>query len=637
MNNIKKLLILITLITFAFSEDSLNIDNLLNSIEVKNDLSSKTKLENSGVRYIYTRNDIDRMQARNLKDILKSAYPLGYSENRYGLSDPMTGSGTTQPFVSSSIRVFIDDQEISNGLYGSGLITMGDMDIGFVDHIELYSGNPTYEFSTEVTFSLIKLYSKVASKDGGNKLLINYGSYDASHTSFYNSANLGKDWAYFTYISQNNDKRKKYTSHTTKLSRDKKDTHIFTSIYNKDNHIILDAFTQKRDSFINRSLDATPTDATMEIDNLHLGYNGSYNKFSYLISYDYGKANSNFKDDDGNITSAIVNSKASVLNSDIKYTHESKRNKFIFGAKHRVKKYKYDQFTLNTIDVEILVPTANLNNTQQTINTIFLENQYSIKENSIITTGINKSSIKNNNSIQDDKILMYRLGFTNTNDKWIFKTLFSHNEKVLDPYMVSGEGVYITPGKKKPQEENLFMENISYEKDNNKYEIILSKLKTKNHLLPIGTFNNVPGFIDNYNKIIYIRSAVAGYTYHYNEYDKLYTTVGYNKIDNLPINDLLKEYSFTVLNLNKYNSYDIFNEFLYYKNNIGKRDYIDYSMGITYHKTQDLSISLKGVNLLNKAKKSNYVRINPSNGSTESSLSISSIDRSITITLEYTF
>jgi len=634
-SNIKKLLILLATTTFSFAEDDLNIDNLLNDIKVKSDLSSKTKLENSGVRYIYTRDDIDRIQARNLKDILKSTYPLGYSENRYGLTDPMGSGGVTQPYVSSSIRVFIDDQEITNGLYGSGLISMGDMDIGFVDHIEIYSGNPTYEFATEVTFSLIKLYSKVASKDGGNKFLVNYGSYGANHSSFYNSSNFGKDWAYFTYISKNDDKRKKYTSHSTELSRDKKDIHLFSSIYNKNNHIIFDAFTQKRDSFINRSIDATPTDATMDIDNLHIGYNGTYNNFSYLISYDYGKVDSKFKDDLGTITSAIVNSKASVLNSDIKYTYKTTNNKAIVGLKHRIKKYKYDEFKLNDNDVQIVIPTANLDNTKQTINNIFIENQYSIKENSIITTGINKSDIKNNNSSQDDNILMYRVGFTHTNNYWIFKTLFSHNEKVLDPYMVSGEGIYITPGDKDPQKENLFMENISYEKDNNKYEIILSKLRIKNYLLATEETN---GLIDNYDKTIDIKSVVTGYTHHYNEYDKLYATLGYNTMKNLPQTDCLKEYSFTILNLNKYKQYDIFNEILYYRNNTINKNYFDYSMGIAYHKTQDLTISLKAVNILNKAREVHYIRKNASNPTLdEEPLSIPSIDRSITLTLEYTF
>jgi len=68
-----------------FADNS--IENLLSTIEKKNDLSEKTKLENSGFSTIYTRQDLDMMQVKYLRDILK--YTLdGYRESRYGLPDP---------------------------------------------------------------------------------------------------------------------------------------------------------------------------------------------------------------------------------------------------------------------------------------------------------------------------------------------------------------------------------------------------------------------------------------------------------------------------------------------------------------------------------------------------------------------
>jgi len=632
-NKMIKVLVLIFCFTNMSANDEFSIDSLLSDIEIKTDLSNKTKLENSGVRVIYTRSDLDRMQVRNLKDILKSSQPLGYSENKYGLADTLTFN-SNHPFMSSMIRVYIDDQEITSGLYGSGLLSYGDMDIGFVDHIEIYSGTPTYEFSPEATFSIIKLYSKVASKDGGSKIMVNYGSYDASHINFYNSSEIANDWAYFTYISKNNDKRKKYDSHGTKLSRDKEVTHVFGSFYNKNNHILIDAFTQKRDTFINRSLDATPTKADLDVDNIHVGYNGKNNNFSYLISYAYGTTKSNFADDAGLVRSLIIDTKSEVIDSDLKYTYETLTNKFMIGIKYRLKEYEYENFTLNNYDIQLVKPTVNLDNTKQTIKSIFLENRYSIKDNAIITVGINKSEVRNNNSNQDDNILMYRLGLTNTSDNWVFKTLYTHNELVLEPYMVSGEGTYITTGKKKPQEEDLFIENISYSNNNDKYEIIFSKLITKNHLLPT---LETQGLIDNYDKAIKIYSAILGYTHKYNEHDKLNLIASHYYREDAPILDTYKEYFITLLNLNKYGSFDIFNELLYYKNNFGNKSYLDYSMGITYHKTKDLSISLKGINILNKAKRFTYNRYSPTTMAAETPLRIPSVERSITLTVEYAF
>ena len=56
-------------ITSLFADD---MDNLLKEFSQKSDLSSKTKNENSGHLIIYTRNDLDKMQAKSLKDVLKS-------------------------------------------------------------------------------------------------------------------------------------------------------------------------------------------------------------------------------------------------------------------------------------------------------------------------------------------------------------------------------------------------------------------------------------------------------------------------------------------------------------------------------------------------------------------------------------
>ena len=76
--------IFLTSVSFG---DETNIDGLLKDIEVKTDLSSKTKMENGGISYIYTRNMLDNMQEHNLKDVLKSTYPFKYKENVFGLPD----------------------------------------------------------------------------------------------------------------------------------------------------------------------------------------------------------------------------------------------------------------------------------------------------------------------------------------------------------------------------------------------------------------------------------------------------------------------------------------------------------------------------------------------------------------------
>ena len=619
--------------TLSFSQD-VSIDTLLQDIEKKTDLSSKTKLENGGVSIIYTRDEITRMQARNLKDILKSTYPLGYNENRYGLSDPYT-LGTVHPYVSSSIRVFIDNQEMLSGLYGSGMVLYGDLDISFVDHIEVYIGNPTYEYSTEPTFILIKLYSKKASKDAGSKLTLGLGNYGDSYFNAYNSADLENDWSYFASASFEDDKRKKYTSHETELSRDKQTSFLFGSFSNKNNHFIVNAGMQPRDTFIDQSLDATPTKATMKNKFIYLGYDGEYKNFSYLLSYNYLETTNDFKDEVTPlpsfgylfpVASVDLKSISNVISSELKYKYEVDWNKLVVGVKYRYKGYKYRTLARNNFVVD---PRLR----EQNVATVFLENQYSLYENSIITTGVSASMVENSDSDQDDNLLMYRAGYTYTNSEWISKTIYSHMELSLDPYLVNSDGVYITPGKKDITKQDVFMQNIVYEHENNKYELILSAIKTKNQLMP----NLQSGLLENYAKTIDLASGVFMWTHGYNRFDSLYLTVAYNKITNIPAIGKFTQYISTLRNLNSYKKFDIFNELLFYRDNSHKVNYYDYSAGVIYHHTQDLSLSIKGTNILNRAKPTIYTRVSPVTFTREEPLSISPIDPQVMIMMEYLF
>ena len=628
----KKIFLLLLYSSFLFAQET-NLDTLLNKIEKKTDLSEKTKLENGGISTIYTRDDITRMQARNLNDILKSTYPFGYNENRYGLSDPYS-IGTNHPNMSSSIRIFIDNQEITSGMYGSGIILYGDMDINFVDHIEIYSGNPTYEYSTEPTFILIKLYSKDAKRDEGTKLSFEIGNYSDTHFYGYNSQELENNWSYFSYVSQVNDKRQKHTSDATELSRDKRGIHIFSSFHNDNNRFLIDAIKQKRDSFINESLDATPTSGTLDNELLHIGYDGNSNNFRYLLSYDYFHTESDLSDDvtpnpsiNYPFASLSAESSSHIFSSELKYDYLTKNNKLVVGLKYRYKYYGYDKLKKNAL----VIP--NLEKKGQSVSTLFIENQYSLKHNSIFTLGLSYAQVKNEKSIQDDNLLMYRVGHTYTTNEWVIKSIYSHMELTLDPYLVGSDGVYITPGKKDITKQDTIMENIVYEKENNKYELTLSYLSSKNQLMP----NLSSGLLENSAKDIDIYSTIFIWTNYYNDVDKLYMTIGYNQVNNTPIIDAFKQSTATLRNLNTYQKYDFFNELLISKDNIDHKLYYDYSLGVIYHATEDLTLSLKGTNIFDTAKTSQYSRIDPITFQAKAPLNISSIDQKVVFTIEYLF
>jgi len=625
MKILNKNLVFIPLIIASLNAEELCIDSLLKDIEIKTDLSEKTKLANGGISFIYTRDDIQRMQVKYLKDILKSTHPFGYTENRYGLPDPMF-LGSNQLFTSSNIRIFIDNQEITTSLYGSGLAIMGDIDIGFVDHIEVYTQNPSYEFSTEPTFLLIKLYSKKASRDEGSKVELNSGSYGSSRVSGYLAHELKNDWSYFTYLSLNNDNRKKYESYGSELSRDKEVSHFFGSFYNENNNILIESISSKKDSFIDLSDEATPSDANIDFDSLHIGYDIKTDDLSFLATYSYMDESTGFSDDINDITSHISKSTSDVYSTEFKYNFNTTNNKTIAGIKYRLKSFKYKTLQKDNVDY------TSLGHSYQSISSVFVENQYSLKENSIINMGIEYTDVKNNNSIQQDELLQYRLGHTYTNSNWTNKIIHSHIETSLETYLVNSYDFYITNGKKESQEMDSFIENIIYQKFNNKYELILDYMRIKNYLLPVES-----GLIDNYKEKVTVKGLNFMWTHDYNDYDKLFISLGYMETNNMPSVSLQKTYTGILRNINTYKKFDIFNELLYYKDSVNNKDYVDYSAGVKYHYSDDLTISFKGENLFDKAKTTSYKRVDPVTNQLEVPLEISSVDRKVMITLEYLF
>lgn len=626
--------IFLTSVSFG---DETNIDGLLKDIEVKTDLSSKTKMENGGISYIYTRNMLDNMQAHNLKDVLKSTYPFKYKENVFGLPDSYATRVAT-PTMSSSLRIYIDNQEISAGLYGGSMILYGDMDIDFVDHIEVYSGNPTYEFSTEPTFVIIKMYTKNAQKDAGSKISLSGGSRGSSSVNFYNTDELDNGWSYFLYGSNTNAKREKYESLNTQLSRDKKTTHILAKLYNENNQILLDMFTMDKDAFIGYSLDATPLENTIGVDYLHLGYDGKNKNFDYVLSYERMNTQSHFKDNTSFIpqiiTSLDMRSISDVYTAGLTYHYNTQYNELLVGAK-----YKYKHFDYRKLDINHMA-YPKTGNTNQILSTFFIENQYSIKKNLILTTGANYIRVRNNHSAQKDDLYNARVGLTYTTDNFVSKTTFSHLEVSLDPFLVNSAIYLAYPNQCTPKsKQDFFMQDFKYIFGKNDFELIAGYLQVKDQLLPIADPTNPKvGLMAAYDKDIKIASALIRYKRSYNRYDNIEFSFEYGNIANLPMMSRhIQEYNTMVRTMNHYDKFDFFNEVLYSSNNIEKKDYFDYTAGIRYHPTEDLTFSLKGTNLLDKAKTTKYYRLDTTTFRPLSPLEISPIDRQITFRVEYTF
>ncbi len=234
-----------------------SFEELLNVFSDKNALSQKTIDENKGHLYLFSRERLEKMQAETLKDVLALSPVLKYNENRFGLPDPVT-SGSAEPFKSNFIRLYIDGIEITQGWMGSGMLLYGDMNIDFVDHIEIYLMTTSFEKSVEPAYATIFIYSKDPKRDSGGKLSLSTSN-KGGNTQSINYGQVKKDYSYMLNYSHTKTRRDKVENGTSRpLSRDYERSQFFGYVKSEDQIFHLQVMKKETDSLAGLSYDATP-------------------------------------------------------------------------------------------------------------------------------------------------------------------------------------------------------------------------------------------------------------------------------------------------------------------------------------------------------------------------------------------
>ncbi len=248
-----------------------NIDSILQEYNQKNALSQKTIDENKGHLVLFTREKLEEMHAKTLKDVFKTTPMIYYHENRYALPDPLT-SGAFESYRSNFIRLYVDGVEVTQGWMGSGVMLYGDVNIDFVDHIEFYYMTPSFETSVEPAYLTVFLYSKDPKRDAGGKIDLVQGSrgYGSQSISY---GEQKEDFSYMVNFSHTDAKRETVDNGTaTPLSRDFERTQLFSYIKTEDQIFHLQVMKKNTDSLAGMSWDATPLESEIDYLNVHMDY-----------------------------------------------------------------------------------------------------------------------------------------------------------------------------------------------------------------------------------------------------------------------------------------------------------------------------------------------------------------------------
>ena len=619
------------ILTFSTLLSAYNIDQMLDLYRKDSDLSNKTKNESLGHLTIYTRDDIERMQAHKLSELLNSLRSFRYDENMLGVPDVFH----TDPalYGSDVVKIFINDHEITSAFAGSGLFIYGNIDLGFVDHVEIYEGSTSTRINSEPAVVTIKLYSKDPVREVGTNIQGYVGSRGTNHENI-SYASAADDFKYYLYASRSDIDRTQYTHAGHNLSRDYKDKHALMTMDYKNIKLGVEYIDHQADPFLSLSMFATPNDGDMEYKLKRISATTTFlNDDSLKLSLSFIRINDNLNlHMDGTrwspanllLThdSMLSESIDDIYNAKLEKIFDYKANHFIVGSEY-TKKSLHDINTYN--NGVYATPPAFVDNS---ILSFYLQDDYALTQNQMITASVkyNDYDSKSNLTQRDFDTLQMRLGYIVTSKSSMFKAFASQMQLPTEQYALETSPLHII--------EILHIRDFSaeYSKSINKNTVgaCLEYIQNENSQFIIAR-NGGKKYYNNY-------SASMKYDYEFNPFNDLKSMVYINKYHNPVTTESETVNGAYVRLLNTWRKFDIYNEADYYRVKHSPINGINYNLGLRYKATDALIFSAKGTNIFNSAAKSKYSYVQM-NGFTpeQKSLYISPIDRTFIVGMEYSF
>jgi iron complex outermembrane receptor protein len=608
-----------------------NIDSILQEYNQKNALSQKTIDENKGHLVLFTREKLEEMHAKTLKDVFKTTPMIYYHENRYALPDPLT-SGAFEPYRSSFIRLYVDGFEVTQGWMGSGLMLYGDVNIDFVDHIEFYYMTPSFETSVEPAYLTVFLYSKDPKRDSGGKLNLAGGSrgYNSQSISY---GEQKEDFSYMVNFSHTDAKRETIDNGTsTPLSRDFERTQLFSYLKTEDQIFHLQVMKKNTDSLAGISWDATPLVSKIDYLNLHMDYGIDLSEhWRAQFAYDWLKTNMNQEDNlplnwgdvdpfDPFHDPRIFNGeyKNSTYTAEMTYKETISDHRITAGVKGRYK--KLDSFERDGQDA-LITPFS-----EEKIASFFFQDQYALSTQELLTLGISYNHISRNESVEDDSLLQLRLGYLYSSDHWSYKAYLYRSQFALEPLVR-----YLdlpSYQNTEPQTTIGVTQELAYSKEKQHIRLFLHYMQDDDSLFQ--------DRINNLGQETKYFTTIFNYDYNFNVDNKMNLQLYYAHYRDIFNLDKLEDISGYLSFANSYENFDFYNGVVWHRNNLNWKNYFDLTSSISWDINEDLTVTLKGDNLLNKAKKTNQFTYNPFTNE-QGALEISPIDQRVIIELEYMF
>ena len=601
---------------FGANED---LSNLLAKYKKESELSNITKKESAGYVDIFTRDDLEKMQAHNLWDVLKTVSGVFLQKDVDGgtfLSKP-----TIERISFSSVRLYINDHDMSSSTFNSAFLIWGDMPIEYIDHIEVYKAASSIEFGNETATLIIKLYTKLASREHGGKVRVmadERGGYDLST---YQAQQIKDSFSYFVFANTDNIKRDEYSNyyngHEYKLKDDKKSYAFYGNFLVNDWLLEFGGYHKNNDNFIDRGVHHTSTDGDLGANQLYTHITKKFqNNIKLQLSYDNIDYDRTSKDPNGikganlpildlsslsfrdRICSVVLEKSLNIYDSRI-----------LLGGFYKIKKFQeighFDYMSSNGSTSVDFGNTLNLAS-------LYFEDIYTYDSKTTFVASLKGDFYRYDKDVRDTDQAVFKVGGTRQVGDVLFKVFYTKTYRPLPFYKLYNPAnvLLLANPNLKPSKGEIIAFSSKYKTAHNSLELQLAQQKAKDVI----SYSS-KGYINTGKNVRYKRIQLS-YKYTFDFDNKIVCDFFSGK--HSPDVHQSPKYGINVRMFNKYKKFDFYNEVLFkpsYTYTYGSTDIdmdnsYEYSTSVKYHCTKDLSLGFKGDNIFNTGYKQAYKGLN---------------------------
>ena len=620
-----------------------NIDNLLGDYAQKADLSEQTRKESAGILQVYTRQDLDRMQVHQLLELLEKIPFFRYSEDNYGLTNPFYTP--YQPPIPNSMRVYINDRAITGVFTNDGLRLFGQMDMTFIDHVEIYLGMPSQNFGIEGAYYVVKLYTKDPDRENTTLTGAMIGSNGT--TSLYGyQAKKKDDFSYLAYGSYTNLKRENVTTDKGNvLKRNKEYLSAYGEIRKGNHRIEMQAITGDSDAFMGDSPSLNSVDPYFTFNYFYGGwyYENPDNGLKAFANLTYTTSKYHDKSYPPNPLGYYETFTPPYVG--IYYEDHSKINETFADFQLKKTFYKgsfksetgiqarYKHFTI----LDTPFPASGDYDTEWLLS-FFTENSYLLSTNHMFTASLKVDRSIDNGAIEDRTLFSGRLGYIYNNKQWTSKTfaMYADAAPVMQTYYTNR---YYFHRNSDPDIEHGYgvtTQLIYRLNKTNKISFMASRLYLENTLYLATDVIGRP-YYGNLAEAMHFTTYMLEYEYHFSPLTKVSTNLWES------INDYRNNfgnsttYGGLISFITTWNRFD-FHSDLVYKDYASVQDPgYDLNLAITYHYSRVMTFFTKANNLLGEALKENYYVYDPLTNIKTDLPDVDVLDKRVWIGMEYQF